>query len=314
MMPKLVAFATRVRDFCVRRPLLKKFVKRMKFSLVTSWCRLQRSGLDPRPKILGYHAVGDGLSDISLPAEKFRAQMDWLVRNGYQILTLKAYWEIIAAGKTVMPRTVVLTFDDGYRSVLQYAAPILARYGLAGTVFIITDHVGKTNAYDKPFLGIPELPLLDWDEIRQLKEMGWDIQSHTRQHYPLHGLGPELLRQELTESKRVLEEMLGEPCEYFCYPYGAWDEAATEAVSDAGYNAAVTCLSGTAATKPDGSRHRLRRTLVDGLMSLGDFAALFTPAYHRYMDYFLGHKECAGMLSAYPAGKAPISGLEEVAV
>lgn len=310
-MNAFVSILKGVRAFCVQFPWLKRFVKRTKFFVFSTASRLAGGGIDPRPKILGYHSVGHVCNELSLPVQQFEKQIAWLVKNKFHIITLKQYWDTIAAGKKPQPKTVILTFDDGYQDNLKNAAPVLARYGLAATVFIITDYVGKTNGYDEPFLGIPELPLMNWDEIRELKKLGWDIQSHTHSHYPLHGIQPAILEEELLRSKMILEEKLGKPCDFFCYPYGSFDEAAMRGVHRAGYQAAVTCLSGTLSDQIDDSSFRLRRTLVDGLMSTRDFATLFMPAYHRIMDSMLAHDKLSGMLSAYPAGKQPLPELQE---
>jgi peptidoglycan/xylan/chitin deacetylase (PgdA/CDA1 family) len=288
-----------LKSFIVRNHGLKRRIKQMRYAGLRGMSWALGPGIDPSVRILGYHTIGDGETDLSVSVAQFRQQVEWLTRQRYQMLTIREWQRRVMDGQRLSPRTVVLTFDDGFRSVLTRAAPILAEHGAAGTVFALTDYMGQTNAFDRPF-GAPELPLLSWDEIERLKRMGWDIQSHGRRHYPMVRLRTGVLEDELGGSKALLERRLGDPVGFFCYPYGAFDRAAVRAVTRAGYVGAVSCWTGRLPCSLSGCRTprrrgssasaaddvpvdwlRLPRTLIDGLMPPADFAALFMPGYLR---------------------------------
>ncbi|MBI3321450.1 MAG: polysaccharide deacetylase family protein [Candidatus Omnitrophica bacterium] len=271
----------RAKLFCVDRPHLKRRVKRFRYIGIRALSFLTGPTIDPRPRILGYHTVGDGQDDLSVSVERFRQHIEWLLRHRYQFLTLRQWWEAVNVGRAVSPRSVILSFDDGFQGVWRDAAPILAERGLAATIFVVTDYVGKTNAFDRPFLTGPELPLLRWDQLEALCRLGWDIQSHGRRHYPMVQLEPRALTEELEGSKRALEQRLGRSVDFFCYPYGVFDAQTVHAAASAGYAGALTCWSGPLPQGSQGDWYRLPRSVVDGLMSLQDFAAIFRQGYLR---------------------------------
>jgi peptidoglycan/xylan/chitin deacetylase (PgdA/CDA1 family) len=287
--------------FIVRREGLKRRIKQARYLGLRGLAWSLGPGIEPSVRLLGYHTIGDGENDLSVSVAQFRQQIEWLVRHRYRILTMRDWAQRAASGQALPARSVILTFDDGFRSVLTHAAPILAEHGAAGTVFTLTDYMGLTNAFDKPF-GAPELPLLNWDEVERLKRMGWDIQSHGRRHYPMVQLVRGVLEDELGASKALLEHRLGDPVRFFCYPYGAFEPATIAAVQRAGYAGAVTCWSGRlpGAATDAADWFRLRRTLVDGLMSIGDFAAIFTPGYLRLTGWDDERRRRAGRDLACP--------------
>ena len=181
---------------------------------------------------------------------------------------------MVRSGCKPAARTVILTFDGGFKGVSAYAAPLLAKRGLAATVFIVTDFIGRTNQYDH-FLGTRETPMMTWDDVEFLNDLGWDIQSHSHRHYPHYELPEELRAKELTLSKDILEKRTGRSVEFFCYPYGAYDQAAPKAVALAGYVAAVTCRPGFLRNDLNQNPYLLPRLIVDGHQGLAGFITLF---------------------------------------
>ena len=314
------------RRFCVDRPALKRRVKRLGYAGIRSLGQVLGPTLDDRPRLLGYHTVGDEEDDLSVSAVQFRAQLEWLLRHGFQIRTLRQWATDVREGRGVAPRTVILSFDDGFQSLRRRVAPVLAEYGLAATVFVVTDYVGTTNAFDRPFLQGPELPLASWEELEALQRLGWDIQAHGRRHRPMVQLDPGALEEEVVGSKLILERRLGSPVDFFCYPYGAFDLAAVEAIRRAGYLGAVTCRSGVLPQRPEGDWFRLPRTLVDGLVSLGHFSTVFRRGFlrlsaaERWLRGRAGAQECpfdeldkleqvpvmSGQAPARPSEAAPV--------
>jgi peptidoglycan/xylan/chitin deacetylase (PgdA/CDA1 family) len=192
--------------------------------------------------VLCYHAVSeDWAADLSIPPDELERQLTGLVRRGWRGATFD---EAVAAAPG--PRTLAVTFDDGYRSVLELAMPILSALGLPATVFVPTDHVGSEDPMAWPgidqWLGGPheqELIPLSWEELGGMAEAGWEIGSHTLSHPRLTGLDDARLRDELRASKAECERMTGRPCRTLAYPYGDADARVVDAARDAGYAAAA---------------------------------------------------------------------------
>jgi peptidoglycan/xylan/chitin deacetylase (PgdA/CDA1 family) len=137
---------------------------------------------------------------------------------------------------------VAVTFDDGFRSVIEHALPILSLHGFVGTVFVATDHVGRDAPMDWPvidrWIGGPhehELLPLSWAELARLAAAGWEIASHTRSHPRLTELDDATLREELAGSREECEQRLGVSCRSLAYPYGVVDHRVMVATRRAGY-------------------------------------------------------------------------------
>ena len=202
--------------------------------------------------VLCYHAVSPTwTADLSTTPELFERQLELLVRRGYRGVTFS---QAVAqpAGKTL-----AVTFDDAYRSVLELAQPILDRLGLPATVFAPTDGVEAGGVLSWPgidqWLGGPhehELAPMSWQQLRSLAEAGWEIGSHTATHPHLTSLEDAALEDELTRSKAVCEARLDAPCPTLAYPYGDVDARVVAATARAGYAAAAALPSRLGANDP----------------------------------------------------------------
>jgi peptidoglycan/xylan/chitin deacetylase (PgdA/CDA1 family) len=138
-------------------------------------------------------------------------------------------------------RAALLTFDDGYKSMLRVASRSLSEFGYPSVAFIPTHFVGGYNDWDRGREPLEEI--CDWDGLRELERRGCSIQSHGVRHKSFSRLPPNEQHEELYESKRILEEKLGKPVEVFAYPYGlvGRDRSALSALLERnGYRAA--CL------------------------------------------------------------------------
>ncbi len=193
--------------------------------------------------ILCYHAVSERWpAPLSVTPQRLETQLEFLVRNGYQGITFTEAATDAPAGKVL-----AVTFDDGYRSVVTLALPILERLGLPGTVFVPTDHVGT----EKPMVwsGLEqwvgteheqELVCASWRELDGLVQSGWEIGGHTRTHPHLTGIDDAAILEELVGSRRAIDEHLGGRCTSMAYPYGDYDERVAAAAAQAGFLAAGT--------------------------------------------------------------------------
>ena len=192
--------------------------------------------------VLCYHAVSPTWpAALSVTPERFEKQLTSLVRRGFTGATFHD-----AVHAPAGERTLAVTFDDAYRSVLTLAAPILDRLGLPATVFVPTAWPDRGEPMAWPgideWLDGPhreELVPLTWDELGGLAERGWEVGSHTHTHPHLTELGDDELHDELTTSKAECERRLGRPCRTIAYPYGDQDARVRAATEAAGYDAAA---------------------------------------------------------------------------
>ncbi len=166
------------------------------------------------------------------PAD-FAAQMQWLADHRYHALSEREVYDAVLRGRRLPPRPVVVTFDDGYRDVLRYAAPVLQRLHLHATAFVITGRVSTDDAI-----------WLTWGDLRAMEAAGLDIGSHTVAHRDLTALAPAAALAELVRSRRALERHLGHPVQWFAYPFGGDDATVTALAEQAGYVLAMTTRPG----------------------------------------------------------------------
>jgi peptidoglycan/xylan/chitin deacetylase (PgdA/CDA1 family) len=197
------------------------------------------------PLLLAYHAIGTWSPALAIPEQVLRAQLSLLRRRGYIGLTA-AEAERRRQEVTLPPRTVVVTFDDGFRSVLR-ARPILDEAGFPATVFAVTSYVESGEPLWWPGLhheqgrlrGEQDLRPLSWSDLELLRECGWEVGSHTVTHPLLPDVDDTRREHELLESRLVLEKRLGS-CETLSYPYGRTDERTLAGAARAGYLGAFT--------------------------------------------------------------------------
>ena len=192
--------------------------------------------MSERPLLLAYHAVGSWSPTLAIPAPALRAQLSLLRRRGYVGFTA-AEAERRRQEGTLPARAVVVTFDDGFRSVL-LAKPILDELGFPATVFAVTGFVDSHEPLRWPGLEQSE-ESLDWSELELLREAGWEVGSHTATHPLLPDLDDAELERELADSRATIQKRLGS-CETLAYPYGRADERTAAAAARAGYLAAFT--------------------------------------------------------------------------
>jgi len=194
-----------------------------------------------RPKgipILVYHSIDNSHSDISIPPEIFVKQMNYLKREGFQVISLNQLMLFVSSGREVFEKILVLTFDDGLKNFYEAAWPILNRFGFSATLFVPTDYIGQTSSWYTDY-GLKPFPMLGWDELRELTGKGIDVQSHGCSHQKLPSLTLSMVQRELRESKDVLERGLGRPTDFFCYPFGEVSSMVLEEVKHAGYRGAT---------------------------------------------------------------------------
>ena len=197
-------------------------------------------GLSQVPLILMYHRVAEEAEDpCCVTPRRFAEQMTWLKRHGLRGVGVSTLVDAMRAGR--QRGLVGITFDDGYHNMVEAALPVLLRHGFTATFFIISGLLGGTNEWD----GDPVWPLMSADQVRELAAAGMEIGSHSTTHLRLPGVAAKQLEDEVSESRTSLGELIGAPVRGFAYPYGSMDEAAQQAVRDAGYDYACAVMTPT---------------------------------------------------------------------
>ena len=162
----------------------------------------------------------------------FEHQLKSLKDAGYETFFIKDIPDIFSGKIQYNPKSVIITFDDGYEDFYTDAYPILKKYNMKATQFIIYNFINRPN-YMKE------------SQIRDLSHGGLiEIASHTLNHTGLKGLSEKAARKEIFDSKQMLEEKFGITVSTFAYPYGSFNAMAEQLVREAGYTAAVSVIPG----------------------------------------------------------------------
>ena len=180
--------------------------------------------------ILMYHSIDNNGNDtkLSVSPESFARQMEFLSKNHYNVVPLGKVISYIKKNEIPPQKTIAITLDDGFHNNYQYAYPVLKKYNIPATLFIIVNRVGNPG-------------FLSWEEIREMSDSGVvTIGSHTKVHFWLLGSDERFLQDEVAGSKKIIEEKIGKKVDFFCYPMGAFDAKSKKAVKDAGYACAVS--------------------------------------------------------------------------
>jgi peptidoglycan/xylan/chitin deacetylase (PgdA/CDA1 family) len=186
--------------------------------------------------ILCYHNLDrQAKGRLVLAASSFEEQMRYLKKEGYRVVSLKEFVEFMSFKRQLPRKSVVLTFDDGYRSFREFAYPVLKELGFTATLFIYTDYVGAgRNAFS-------------WDDLKALAAEGFDVQAHSKTHGDLRRAPNETEAQfarrmqvELEQPLAMFQQRIGSRPTYLAYPYGRADEDVVKKVKEYGYVAAFT--------------------------------------------------------------------------
>jgi peptidoglycan/xylan/chitin deacetylase (PgdA/CDA1 family) len=223
------------------------------------------------PVILMYHAVdpAGGASRYVVPAARLARHLAWLRRRGFVPLALDALLEAKREHRLPPPRSIVVTFDDGYVDVATIAEPILRRYGFPATVFLVSTAMGAPMQWDDES-ELTGRAIMSYPMARDLRRSGVAFGAHSRTHPRLTRVPREVVEHEVVDSRSELEAELGVPVTTFSYPYGKHDATVRSIVERAGFSGACGLEPGpnTAAVP----RFALRRIDVYGTDSVLRFA------------------------------------------
>jgi peptidoglycan/xylan/chitin deacetylase (PgdA/CDA1 family) len=227
------------------------------------------------PVILLYHGVGapgKPPSRYVLPAVRFARQMAWLRLWRYNILSLEDFLNDRRSHRLPPPRSVILTFDDGYEDNYLHAYPILKNYGFPATIFLVSRAIGGTNQWDTGS-DLTGRPILSLPQIREMQAGGLSFGAHTRSHRKLTELPAEQVIDEIQGSRSDLEQQLDRPVLTFSFPYGRYNRVSQRTAEQAGFLGACSVESGL--NDPDIPSYALRRA---GFMEQTRCSFLFLPS------------------------------------
>jgi len=193
--------------------------------------------------ILTYHRFVPGnrkCDQLAVSEDSFRSQLEYLKDNGYSVVSFSQLADFVE-GKGPIPRKpVILSMDDGYKSVYQVAYPVLQEFGYKATVFVYTDFVGAPAA-------------LNWTEMKEMVGSGLvDIQPHSKTHSNLtlrqagesEAAYRERIREEVRNPVRAINAHLGIPVHTFAFPYGAENDEVLAELKTAGLRLGATVTAG----------------------------------------------------------------------
>jgi peptidoglycan/xylan/chitin deacetylase (PgdA/CDA1 family) len=213
----------------------------------------------PEVPVLMYHVIADPPAGAAWPhlfvsPAEFAAQVDWLERRGFTAVTLTQVWKNWHHRGGLPARPVVLTFDDGYRSVATRALPILRRRGWPAVLNLKVGNLERGSFTDA--------------DVRKLLGAGWELGAHTFTHPDLRTLDDAALEREVAGSRAEIRKRFGVRVDFFCYPAGRYDERVIAAVRRAGFLGATTTREGLATADDPFELRRIRISRGDGVRGL----------------------------------------------
>ena len=190
-----------------------------------------------RPHIIcvGYHSVRpEALAEVPyshlvVNTRDFENQLEYLKNSGYKFISIKDLKSL----KRIDDKYILVYFDDGFKDVVDYALPILKKYEIRGTVFVVTDYTsGKSNPWNE------KNTFMTWGDIREnLNNL--DFQSHTVSHRKLSRLDEEDIMKELTLPREVIMKETGEEVFAISYPHSSFNKRIQELAIEQDYDITI---------------------------------------------------------------------------
>lgn len=237
-----------------------------------------RDRMAPYATVLTFHRVNDKEDENGLTVHPrlFEELLDVLVKE-YRIVPLALVREMVLKSEPIPPRTVTITFDDGYLDNFAVAAPVLRERNIPATFFISSGYIGTMRKFPWDVPKSVSHPIMTWDQVRQLAAEGFEIGAHSVNHVNLGACSPDVIRKEVTDSKRHIEDQLGATILGFAYPFG-WKQSMNETtaliVRESGF--AYCCSNYGGKVKNQSDVFNIQRTGVyptttEMLMEIDDF-------------------------------------------
>ena len=163
--------------------------------------------------ILIYHSISNDESSLSLSINEFEKHIAYLKDRNFETINFD---QINSAKK----KQIIITFDDGYKDLISCVLPILKKHNFNATCFIVSSLLGKENLWDVDKKNFVQKDLMNLNDTREWVDNGMFIGSHSHNHLDLTSLNNDKITDELTYSKKILEDKIGVKIKNFSYPYG----------------------------------------------------------------------------------------------
>ena len=215
--------------------------------------------------ILVYHNFSKLRSDkTAVSQHDFEAQMNYLKQNNYHVVSIDQLLNFIDYKEQLPEKSIVITFDDAWRSIFDIALPILIKYGFTATFFIYTDFIGGGKA-------------MSWKQIETLSKIGFDIQCQTKTHRNLAVPKKnerfkeyfKSIEMEISYPKQLIKKNLNIDCKYLAYPYGETNNLVVAMLKKHGYRAAFTIERRSNPFFID--KYRICRSVIYGSYDMDEF-------------------------------------------
>ena len=217
--------------------------------------------------VLMYHHVLKKSGFIASSAEDFASQMRFLAEAGYKTLTMSEFIAYKKGELAVPKKSVLITFDDGWKDNYVYAYQVLREFGLRATIFLVTQWIERASErrgefielthseYKKAATQRPQDVFLSLDEIAAMRDV-FDFHSHTHTHFDEYfgALSPE---ENFTRCREFMRVNLDIEDRLLCWPRGKYDANLIRLAGQAGYEAFFTTQRGI--NRPDGDLSAIKR-------------------------------------------------------
>ena len=204
--------------------------------------------------VLLYHRFGEigRRSRTFMTPSVFEGQMSRIREMSREVIDLDAVIRAVRKGRTLRRREIAITIDDGWMDNYRLGFPIMERFGYPVTIFLVSGRVGREG-----YLG--------WKEIREMRAAGVRFQAHSVSHPRLTEIPLAEARREIADSKKAIEDALGDEVTAFCYPYGFFNRRVRDLVEEAGFLGA--CCNAPGRLWPDGDPFAIKRVTMTYRMS-----------------------------------------------
>jgi len=221
--------------------------------------------------ILMYHQIMElspeaeqDIRDWVIPPAHLEEQLAYLAAHGFQNVNVDRVVAYLRDREPLPPQPIVISMDDGYRTVYTAARPLLQKYGFTASLFVQSGRAENSG-------------FLSWEHMRVLRDEGYYLGSHSIDHPDLLAVEPAEVLRQVRDSKATIESNVGQPVTVFCYPLGKHNAALISLLQKEGYEAAVSLNPGYYQYRGTYGLFQLARIWVYYDMTLEQFAAKLPP-------------------------------------